>query len=74
MPYGDVGSRGSKAAGRGDLWRLFQIVVCRLYNEKEDCGCRVFFMEKDVDQLQMAVGSILWEMRESCQNDIVEKL
>lgn len=31
-------------------------------------------MEKGVDQLQMAVGSILWEMRGNCQNDIAEKL
>lgn len=31
-------------------------------------------MEKSVDQLQMTVGSILWEMKGNCQNDIAEKL
>lgn len=31
-------------------------------------------MEKSVDQLQMAVGSFLWKMRQDWQNDIVEKL
>lgn len=63
-----------KAAGWGELWRLFQIVFCHLCNEKKECGCNPLFMEKGVDQLQMAVGSILWEMRGNCQNDIVEKL
>lgn len=67
----DVESHGPKAAGQGELW-WFQIVFCHLCNE--ECGCSLVFMEKSVDQLQMTVGSILWEMRGNCQNYIVEKL
>lgn len=54
----------------GDSFKLY-FAACVM---KRECGCSLFFMEKGVDQLQMAVGSILWEMRGNCQNDIAEKL
>lgn len=43
-------------------------------NKKGDCGRGLLFLEKHVDQLQMATGNFLWKMRGNWQNDLVEKL
>lgn len=52
--------------GKESYGDCFNLYFATSVMKRKSVGA-VFFMEKGVDQLQMAVGSILWEMRGNCQ-------